>query len=100
MKTFLMLVITLFAPMSDCNDKKTVVGYLQYFGSEPFPQLAVVTEEYGRFFLDLTPEKRDSLMKDKTEFIRITGKVYEDKFLGTLHPFIRLEKWEWLEKPD
>lgn len=97
MKTLLMLAITLIALMSDCYDKKTVVGYLQYFGSEPFPQLAIVSEEHGRFFLDLTPEKYDSLMKDKTEFIRITGKVYEDKFLGTPHPFIKLEKWEWLE---
>lgn len=93
-----LLLILIVMPPGD--EKKTVVGFLQYFGSEPFPQLAIVSEEHGRYFLDLTSEEHDTLMENRKEFIRITGKVYEGEFLGKPHPFITLEKWDWIQKPE
>lgn len=95
----LILMITLFT--MNCEDKQTVEGYLQLFGSEPFPQIALVSEDHGRLFLGLTEEKQDSLWNNQEkEFIRITGTIYEGEFLGMPHPYIMPEKWEWFEKPD
>lgn len=92
--------LIMFSFMPHCDEKKTVVGFLQYFGSEPFPQLAIVTEEDSRYFLDLNGTEYDKLMENRKEFIRVTGEVYEGEYLGDPHPFIKLDEWEWINKPD
>jgi len=93
----LTLVIIIFTMI--CEDKKTVEGYLQLFGSEPFPQVALVSEEHGRLFLGLSEKEQDSLWRNQEkEFIRMTGIIYEGEFLGRPHPYLKPEKWEWFEK--
>lgn len=101
MKSFILVpVLTILTMM--CDDTQTVEGYLQFFGSEPFPQIAVVSDEHGRLFIGLSEEKQDSLWnnQNRKEYIRITGEIYEGEYLGKPHPYIKPEKWEWIEKPD
>jgi hypothetical protein len=93
-------ILIILSLMLNCDEKKTVMGFLQHFGSEPFPQLAIVTEEGGRFFLDLNEADYDKLMENRKEFLCVTGEVYEGEYLGDPHPFIKLEEWEWINKPD
>jgi len=82
------------------NDKQTITGFLQLYGSEPFPQLAVVTRDNERIFLDLTTEQYEELQKDRKEFIRIKGKIHQKEFLGKPHLYITPYCWKWIEKPD
>ncbi len=82
-----------------CDEKTTVEGYLQLFGSEPLPKIAVISEDHGRLLLDLTSQKRDSLWTNQKGPIRITGVIYEEKWMGRKQSFITMDKWEWVKDP-
>ncbi|MEX1063112.1 MAG: hypothetical protein WEC12_05875 [Balneolaceae bacterium] len=97
MKIFAVYAILLLysGQVSDCRE--TVEGYLQLYGSDHFPQLAVVTGKHGRLFLDVTAEQRNDLWNNREGYIRITGRIYEDQWMGKPHAFIRMDKWEWID---
>jgi hypothetical protein len=100
MTLIFILFLSLAVVDSSANDRETVTGYLQLFGSEPFPQLAVVTRDNQRIFLDLTPGQYEKIDKRKKEFIKIKGNIIQKEFLGQLHPFITPDCWKWIDKPD
>jgi hypothetical protein len=100
MKILLILMLGMSA-FTDSGDKKeTVTGYLQLFGSEPFPQIAVVTRENERIFLDLSAEQHEQISQNRQEFIRIKGKIHQKEYMGELHPHIKPVCWKWIDKPD
>ena len=100
MKALIILIVIMTSLLASENDKQTITGYLQQFGSEPFPQLAVVTRDNERIFLDLTTEQYEELQKKRKEFIRIKGKIHQKEFLGEPHPYISPHCWKWIDKPE
>lgn len=95
-KKVLLLLFMLFLILM-CEKKVTVEGYLQLFGTGHFPRIAVITEEYGRLYLDLEPERRDSLWSGRGGTVRITGEIYKDTLTAGTASHIRVEHWEWLD---
>lgn len=102
MKISSLLLSCLFLVLSSNNSghagcTETVEGYLQLFGTDHFPRIAVVTEDHGRLYLDLSADKQKALWRDRKNVIRITGKIYIDRRRGNIHTFITPKKWEWVE---
>ncbi|MEX2641676.1 MAG: hypothetical protein WD266_13385 [Balneolales bacterium] len=90
----LMLFATLLRQCS--SGRETLEGRLSMYGAEPFVQLAVMTDDNERVFLDGEPELLDRLWKENKGRIKIEGERYEDEWYGQSHPFIKVEEWEWI----
>lgn len=98
MMRFLFIILLLTALLRQCSgDYKTYEGSLSLYGAEPFVQLALMTADDERFFLDADRETLDKLWKENQGRIKIEGELYEDEWYGRPHDFIRIKKWEWIE---
>lgn len=101
MKTLIFLILSgLLTAELPSDSTKTVEGYLQWYGTDHFPQLAIVTDEHGRLFLDMEPERRECLLRDRTSIVRMTGRIYEGRWLGRPQLYIKPETWRWIEEGD
>jgi|GEM_PF-1888886 len=97
MKTLIFLILSGLSAVAQPSDSTTTVeGYLQWFGTDHFPQLAIVTEDHGRLFLEMERERRECLWRERKSRIRMTGRIYEGSWLGRPHLYIKPEKWRWI----
>ncbi|MEX2632975.1 MAG: hypothetical protein WD267_03000 [Balneolales bacterium] len=93
-----LVIVLLFSMLSgQCtSDNETWEGSLSLFGAEPFVQLALVTDDEERIFLEADDELLTKLWKENKGRIRIKGKKYEGEWYGKPHDYIRVEEWEWV----
>ncbi|MEX0773435.1 MAG: hypothetical protein WEB89_02400, partial [Balneolales bacterium] len=94
---FLAITIILITMLKPCSgDKDTYEGSLSLFGAEPFVQLALMTDDDERIFLEGDEKLLDKLWKENKGRIKIEGKLYESEWSGQPHPFLKIKEWEWV----
>lgn len=98
MRLFLIIILFLTFFKQCSNDTRKFKGNLALFGAEPFTQLALMTEDDERLFIDAEKELLDTLWKENKGRILIEGELYEGEWYGKAHPYIKLEEWNWIEK--
>ncbi|MEX0778417.1 MAG: hypothetical protein WD491_00160 [Balneolales bacterium] len=80
------------------SDKDTFEGNLSLFGAEPFVQVALMTDDDERIFLEADNELPNKLWKENKGRIKIEGKLYDGEWAGQPHPFLKIKDWEWVEQ--
>lgn len=89
--------IAVLAFSDDEGMVKSWEGSLQLFGNEPFTQVALITDDQERWFLDMDEQELNHLWSENRGRIRITGTPIKKQFQGETRNFIKVKKYKWID---